>query len=177
MDCCWTSWYHKLMNLTIRMLGNIACFCVVCWVFFFSKLTFSEKIFHDIISVILSNSFDPDKAQYFVRSKMSADNKSQVILLQWAKKSIILAKTIQDCTFTKFGSRWRLRWNNISLAPLDSLNACWTLTLLAVTIIKVRKGAKIIYRYNQARAHHTGKCIRRFGGIYTYCRYFIDRKW
>ena len=23
---------------------------------------------------------------------------------------------------------------------------------------------------------HTGKCIRRFGGIYTYCRYFIDRK-
>ena len=24
---------------------------------------------------------------------------------------------------------------------------------------------------------HTGKCIRRFSGIYTYCRYFIDRKW
>ena len=23
--------------------------------------------------------------------------------------------------------------------------------------------------------HHTGKCIRRFGGIYAYCRYFIDR--
>ena len=23
---------------------------------------------------------------------------------------------------------------------------------------------------------HTGKCIRRFGGIYAYCRYFIDRK-
>ena len=23
----------------------------------------------------------------------------------------------------------------------------------------------------------TGKCIRRFGGIYAYCRYFIDRKW
>ena len=22
---------------------------------------------------------------------------------------------------------------------------------------------------------HTGKC--RFAGIYTYCRYFIDRKW
>ena len=21
---------------------------------------------------------------------------------------------------------------------------------------------------------HTGKCIRRFGGIYAYCRYFID---
>ena len=25
--------------------------------------------------------------------------------------------------------------------------------------------------------HHTGKCIRRFGGIHAYCRYFIDRKW
>ena len=24
---------------------------------------------------------------------------------------------------------------------------------------------------------HTGKCIRRFGGIYAYCRYIIDRKW
>ena len=24
---------------------------------------------------------------------------------------------------------------------------------------------------------HTGKCIRRFGGIYAYCRYSIDRKW
>ena len=24
---------------------------------------------------------------------------------------------------------------------------------------------------------HTGKCIRRFAGIYAYCRYFMDRKW
>ena len=24
---------------------------------------------------------------------------------------------------------------------------------------------------------HTGKCIRRFGGIYAYCRYLKDRKW
>ena len=24
---------------------------------------------------------------------------------------------------------------------------------------------------------HNGKCIRRFAGIYAYCRYFIDRKW
>ena len=24
---------------------------------------------------------------------------------------------------------------------------------------------------------HNGKCIRRFGGIYACCRYFIDRKW
>ena len=25
--------------------------------------------------------------------------------------------------------------------------------------------------------NHTGKCIRRFGGIYAYCRYFINWKW
>ena len=25
--------------------------------------------------------------------------------------------------------------------------------------------------------YHTSKCRRRFGGIYAYCRYFIDRKW
>ena len=25
--------------------------------------------------------------------------------------------------------------------------------------------------------NHTAKCIRRFAGIYAYCRYFIDRKW
>ena len=25
--------------------------------------------------------------------------------------------------------------------------------------------------------NHTGKCIRRFGGICAYFRYFIDRKW
>ena len=24
---------------------------------------------------------------------------------------------------------------------------------------------------------HTGKCIRRFAGIYAYSRYFIDQKW
>ena len=24
---------------------------------------------------------------------------------------------------------------------------------------------------------HTGKCIRRFAGIYAYCQYFIGREW
>ena len=24
---------------------------------------------------------------------------------------------------------------------------------------------------------HTGKCMCQFGGIYAYCRYFVDRKW
>ena len=25
--------------------------------------------------------------------------------------------------------------------------------------------------------YHTGKCIHGFGGIYAFCRFFIDRKW
>ena len=29
---------------------------------------------------------------------------------------------------------------------------------------------------NEAHCQHTGKCIRRFGGMYAYCWYFIDRK-
>ena len=29
----------------------------------------------------------------------------------------------------------------------------------------------------QMSIDHTGKCIRRFAGIYAYCQYFIDRKW
>ena len=33
------------------------------------------------------------------------------------------------------------------------------------------------YSEDQTCKLHTGKCIRRFGGIYAYCRYFIDRKW
>ena len=33
-------------------------------------------------------------------------------------------------------------------------------------------------RLQDAFAHgHTGKCIRQFGAVYAYCRYFIDRKW
>ena len=27
------------------------------------------------------------------------------------------------------------------------------------------------------KGSHTGKCIRQFGGIYAYCRFFIYRKW
>ena len=31
--------------------------------------------------------------------------------------------------------------------------------------------------FGDSKLMHTGKCIRRFGGIYAYCRYFIDRMW
>ena len=32
-------------------------------------------------------------------------------------------------------------------------------------------------RSPETYGYHIGKCIRRFGGIYAYCRYFIYRKW
>ena len=38
-------------------------------------------------------------------------------------------------------------------------------------------GAKKVITVRLPCGIHTGKCIRRFGGIYAYCRYFIDRKW
>ena len=38
--------------------------------------------------------------------------------------------------------------------------------------LEKERRVKVIHCFN-----HTGKCIRRFGGIYAYCRYFIDRKW
>ena len=48
----------------------------------------------------------------------------------------------------------------------------------------IEQEAEKITKFNffqNARAQvnntNTGKCIRRFGGIYAYCRYFIDRKW
>ena len=38
-----------------------------------------------------------------------------------------------------------------------------------------KEGELLIQNFNSQC--HTGKCICRFGGIYTYCRYFVDRKW
>ena len=49
-------------KLTLCMLGNFACFFVVCGFFFFN-LTFSIKSFRNTISV--SNSLDQDQAGHF----------------------------------------------------------------------------------------------------------------
>ena len=49
------------------------------------------------------------------------------------------------------------------------------------TVSKLNKsfyrGAQLKTYNKVAGKQHTGKCIRRFGGVYAYCRYFIDRKW
>ena len=44
-------------------------------------------------------------------------------------------------------------------------------------IILQSKGLKLADIFHCVGLRHTGKYIRRFGGIYAYCRYFIDRKW
>ena len=33
------------------------------------------------------------------------------------------------------------------------------------------------HQKNKKFGEHTGKCIRRFAGIYAYCPYFIERMW
>ena len=58
------------------------------------------------------------------------------------------------CNFTSF----------TGFVSLSDTFAFWQQNLLAIP--------------SHEKGHlHTGKCIRRFGGIYAYCRYFIDRKW
>ena len=39
-----------------------------------------------------------------------------------------------------------------------------------------RQALSVVKKFSESYTH-TGKCIRRFGGIYAYCRYFADRKW
>ena len=50
------------IELTLCMLGNFACFFVVCGFFF--KINFSKKSLRNTIRV--SNSLDPDQAERFV---------------------------------------------------------------------------------------------------------------
>ena len=74
----------KWLNLCLPlcMLGNFACFFVVCG-FFFKINFFSNKSFRNTIR--LSNCLDPDQAQHFVGpelgpnclQRLSADDKSR----------------------------------------------------------------------------------------------------
>ena len=44
-------------------------------------------------------------------------------------------------------------------------------------LIVMTRSSRVMKRQSEPDKFHTGKFIRRFGGIYAYCRYFIDRKW
>ena len=70
------------MALTLCMLGNFACFFVICSGFVFFQINFFKKSIRNTIRV--SNSFDPDQAGHFVGpdldtnclQMLSADDKS-----------------------------------------------------------------------------------------------------
>ena len=56
------------------------------------------------------------------------------------------------------------------------------ITLIQFGVFSFLKSFKLLLKNILGRTFsfthiHTGKCIRRFGGIYAYCRHFIDRKW
>ena len=56
-------------------------------------------------------------------------------------------------------------------------------TLSGQALKAIFKLNKYLYKFTDISPKHTlelfqtGKCIRRFGGIYAYCHNFIDRKW
>ena len=53
------------------------------------------------------------------------------------------------------------------------LHPCLYFILIVIHFYLYRRN----HRTKKYGRYHTGKCIRRFAGIYAYCRYFIDRKW
>ena len=74
----------------------------------------------------------------------------------------------------------KIMFSNIKMATIDEkqfLNIIYhagVKTLLIVGYSKLGKNTKTFITKSRFQ-HHTGKCIRRFAGIYAYCRYFIDR--
>ena len=58
----------------------------------------------------------------------------------------------------------------------DSVCFRYTYLVSIQKYIRNHRGTASVIFYANPH-HHTGKCIRRFGGIYAYCRYFIYRKW
>ena len=69
----------------------------------------------------------------------------------------------------KFHLRHKWVWSHG--VHVRKLLAGWS--YVTITAQQVGAYVTITARYG----YHTGKCIRRFAGIYAYCQYFIDRKW
>ena len=98
----------------------------------------------------------------------------------WSPYSKLQTNQVEKVQRT--AARWTCRrWCNTRsvgkmLEELEwpSLEACRDRSSLLL-FHKIHSGAMSIEKDKYLT--HTGNCIRRFGGIYTYCRYFIDRKW
>ena len=51
------------------------------------------------------------------------------------------------------------------------------LRMAETLLLHSNKSKRLNVHITAKKLHHTSKFIRRFDGIYAYCRYFIDRKW
>ena len=87
---------------------------------------------------------------------------SKIIEIKTTSDPKILVLTCGDCGFIVDVYSGKVIQKVNTVLPTFS-NQC---------VITRRNGNKQNFRLY----HHTGKCIRRFAGIYAYCRYFIDRK-
>ena len=68
--------------------------------------------------------------------------------------------------------RQKIERAKLITSTLQVLNIC----LLTFVLNRYMLIYKLLHKKG-TRLIHTGKCIRRFAGIYAYDRYFIDRKW
>ena len=113
--------------------------------------------------------------------------------LRWSQK-LEMSGTFLIMGFITLRNRTRSEWCLIAAHNFKvlSLNSCLMqgpglTNKLAGMIFRFRKEPvaiicdveKMFYQFRVSACHqdHTGKCIRQFGGIYVYCRYFIDWKW
>ena len=96
------------------------------------------------------------------------------VILDRGRRFLYMYKTLGPANFHAFARTITAEQKNNNVRQFCAL----FLYFYPVLLWKHQKAFKdnatsaaIIYWY------HTGKCIRRFAGIYAYCRYFIDRKW
>ena len=61
--------------------------------------------------------------------------------------------------------------------PRGILVQVWCLIVAIPHLCHLSYFYKSIVHVNKAVLHSSGKCMRRFAGIYAFCRYFIDQKW
>ena len=79
--------YIHVFKLVLCMLGNFACFFVVCGFFLF-KLTLSKNLSG---IPLVSNSLAPDQVQHFVGPDPSPN------CLQRLSKSLLVGKELNNC--------------------------------------------------------------------------------
>ena len=75
-------------------------------------------------------------------------------------------------------------WQTVEIASLVCVNGVWITSDQPKSNGMLRKNDMFVEAMHPicdscpvTNQDHTCKCIRRYAGIYAYCRYFIDRMW